>query len=424
MSAATTDPRRPAVSTVFDVLQDRGFVKQCTDEAGLRDLLARPPATFYAGFDPTADSLHAGSLMPIMAMAHLQRAGHKPIAIIGGGTTLIGDPSGKTEMRKMLSAEEITANGRGILGQLQRYLTLDGPAGIFLDNADWLVPMPYIAFLREYGRHFKINEMIKADSVKSRLDREEGMSFIEFNYQLLQAYDFVHLFRAHGCTLQIGGDDQWGNITAGVNLIRKTENGAGYGLTFPLLTTARGEKMGKTAQGALWLSAERTSPYDFYQYWINADDRDVERFLAYFTFLPMEEVCRLGRLAGAELKEAKAVLAREATALCHGAPAAEAARAAAAAAFGGGAADAATMPTTAVPAAALAAGIPLVELLVTTGLAKSKREARQLIEQGGAYVNNDPAGAVDAVLRESDLRDGAILLRHGKKKVHRVVVEA
>jgi tyrosyl-tRNA synthetase len=406
--------------SVLDTLRERGFVQQCTDEPGLQDLLGKEAVTFYCGFDPTAESLHCGSLMPIMAMAHLQRAGHKPIAIIGGGTAMIGDPSGKTELRKMLTPDEIVRNGQGILGQLQRYLTLDGTKGLFVNNADWLMPLRYIEFLREIGRHFKVNEMIRAEAYRQRLEREEGLTFIEFNYQLLQAYDYLLLHRQQGCRLQIGGDDQWSNILAGLDLIRKDQGKQSYGLTFPLLTTARGEKMGKTAGGAVWLSAERTSPYEFYQYWINTDDRDVPRFLAYFTFLPMDEVRRLGAAEGAGLNEAKRILAYEATRLCHGEEEAEKAKKAAGI-FGGGEADLSAIPTTNVERSAFAAGVSLVDLLVKTGLADSKKAARRLIEQGGAYVEGVAVSDVNHVLREDVLKDGAVLLRQGKKKYHRVV---
>jgi tyrosyl-tRNA synthetase len=407
---------------VLAILQDRGFVQQCTDLEALGKLLAERRVAFYGGFDPTADSLHCGSLMPIMAMAHLQRAGHKPIAVIGGGTAMVGDPSGKTEMRKLLSAEDIARNGQGILAQLQRYLQLGGDAGLFVNNADWLMPLRYIDFLRDVGQHFRVNEMIKAEAYRMRLEREEGLSFIEFNYQLLQAYDFLLLNQKHGCLLQIGGDDQWSNILAGSDLIRKFERKTAYGLTFPLLTTARGDKMGKTAQGAVWLSAARTSPYEFYQYWINTDDRDVPRFLAYFTFLAMEEVRRLGALQGQELQEAKAVLAFEATKLCHGEAEAEKARAAARAAFSKEGDDVSAMPTTQLSRAELAKGIPLVDLLHRTGLAESRNAARRLIQQGGAYVNGMQAKEVDMVVNEGHLDGDAILLRQGKKKFHRMVV--
>lgn len=405
---------------VFETLQERGFVKQFTDEAALRNALNNGSATFYVGFDPTASSLHCGSLMPIMAMAHLQRAGHKPIAIIGGGTTMIGDPSGRTKERDLLPIETIRENGEGILAQLQRYLVLDGEKGLFLNNADWLMSLNYIEFLRDIGKHFRVNEMIKAEAYRARLEREEGLSFIEFNYQLLQAYDFMHLARTYDCTLQMGGDDQWGNILAGVDLTRRILQKTAHGLTFPLLTTANGAKMGKTAEGAIWLDGTRTSPYDYYQYWINCDDRDVQRFLAYFTFLPMDEVRRLGSLEGADLRQAKEVLAFETTKLCHGENAAQEAQSAAKAAFSG-AGDLSSVPTTEVEKARLDEGLPFVELMVQTGLADSKGAVRRLMDQGGAYLNNEAIRDVNFSVNATHLQDGALLLRAGKKKYHRVV---
>ena len=367
---------------VFETLRERGFIKQCTDEDALRRALDETAATFYVGFDPTADSLHCGSLVPIMAMAHLQKAGHKPIAIIGGGTTMVGDPSGKTEMRQMLAYEEIEANGRGILAQLQRYFKLRrGTRRLFLNNADWLLKLNYIEFLRDIGRHFRVNEMIKAEAYRARLEREEGLSFIEFNYQLLQAYDFMYLAKTHDCTLQMGGDDQWGNILAGVDLTRRMLQKTAHGLTFPLLTTARGEKMGKTAKGAVWLDANRTSSYEFYQYWINCDDRDVARFLAYFTFLPMETVRDLSSREGADLRASKEVLAYEATSLCHGQNAADEARAAAKAAFGGEG-DISSVPTTEIALSRLETGVAITELMVETGLGALERRGAALNRAG------------------------------------------
>jgi tyrosyl-tRNA synthetase len=409
--------------SAFEALAERGFVKQCTDEGALKALLDKETVTFYAGFDPTADSLHAGSLVPIMAMAHLQRAGHQPIAIIGGGTTMIGDPSGKTEMRKLMSQETIEQNGQGILGQLQRYLNLDGEQGLFLNNADWLLQLNYIEFLRDIGRHFRVNEMIRMDAYRQRLEREEGLSFIEFNYQLLQAYDFLLLNQRHSCRLQIGGDDQWGNILAGSDLIRRVERNSAFGLTFPLLTTARGQKMGKTEKGAIWLSSDRTSPYEFYQYWINTDDRDVERFLKYFTFLPLDEIGRLSALEGADIRQAKERLAFEATTLCHGEQEAENARQASIAAFSNNAADMSSIPTSNISAARVAEGILLVDLFVEVGLAESKSSIRRLIAQGGAYINDTKITEPNATISTTDVTDGALLLRHGKKKHHRVLVE-
>jgi tyrosyl-tRNA synthetase len=409
----------------FDVLTERGFVAQTTDAEGVRALLEREKITYYIGFDPTASSLHCGSLVPIMAMAQLQRAGHKPVGLVGGGTAMVGDPSGKTEMRQMLSAEAIAANGDGLLGQLKRYLTLDGVAGTSANNADWLLELKYVEFLRDIGRYFRVNEMIRADAYRARLEREEGLSFIEFNYQLLQAFDYLRLYERHGCVLQMGGDDQWSNILAGCDLIRRKHAKQAHCITFPLLTTARGEKMGKTANGAIWLDAARTSPYDFYQYWVNTDDRDVKRFLALFTFLEMDEVERLGAAQGAQLNASKQVLAFEATKLCHGEAAANEARAAAKAAFSGGSAggggDLSAMPSTSIEAARLAEGVSVIELLAECGVCASKGEAKRLVQQGGAYVNDVVVTDDKARVTAADLKDGAILLRAGKKKYHRVL---
>lgn len=418
------------MDNVFDTLKARGFVRQCTYEEEVARLLAEKQITYYVGFDPTADSLHAGSLVPVMAMAHLQRAGHQPIAIIGGGTTMIGDPSDKTEMRQLLPREQIAANGASILEQLQRYVKLDAPMpdtdntdGLFLDNAEWLLPLNYIDFLRDIGRHFRVNEMLRAEAYRQRLEREEGLSFLEFNYQLLQAYDFLCLYQRYGCVLQIGGDDQWSNILAGVDLVRRLEGERVYALTFPLLTTAGGAKMGKTAGGAVWLDANKTSPYEFYQYWINTDDRDVERFLAYFTFLPMDEVRRLGGLEHEAIREAKAVLAYEATKLAHGKAEADKAQTASRAAFGGDGQELAAMPTTTLPTGRIHAGIPIMELFHEVGLARSRSEARRLIQQGGAYINEKQYRAIDTVADATLLEDNALRLRAGKKRYHRVVFE-
>jgi tyrosyl-tRNA synthetase len=413
---------------VYDELKERGFVAQVSDEGAVRKMLGEGPATFYVGFDSTATSLHAGSLVPIMAMVHIQRAGHRAIAVVGSGTTMVGDPSGKTEMRQMLDEATIRAQGQAIHIQLARYLRFDGKNAIAVDNADWLLPLNYVAFLRDIGRHFSVNRMLAAEAYKLRL--EKGLSFIEFNYQLLQAYDYLTLFRKYGCTLQMGGDDQWGNILAGVDLIRRVDGGAAEALTFPLLTTASGAKMGKTAQGAVWLDATLFSPYDFYQYWVNCDDRDVGRFLRIFTFLPLEEVRRLEALKDSGINEAKRILAYEATKITHGEMDAENARKAAAAAFGKGGAeadadvtgDAAVLPTTAIPRARLEAGIGPAELFTEVGLAPSRREAKRLIEQGGLYVNDERIDTAERLLTVKDLgADGGMLLKAGKKKFHRVV---
>ena len=420
---------------VFEALNERGFIKQTTNAEQVAHLLSEGEVTYYVGFDPTASSLHVGSLVPIMAMAHLQRAGHKPIAIVGGGTTMIGDPTDKTEMRPMLSQEEIAANGKDILAQMQRYLNLDNgmadtgnfqttsKAGKFLNNADWLLSINYIEFLRDIGKHFRVNEMIRAEGYRQRLERELGLSFLEFNYQLLQAYDYLCLFQEYGCRLQLGGDDQWGNILAGVDLVRRVRGERVHAVTFPLLTTASGAKMGKTAGGAVWLDGQRTSPYEFYQYWINTDDRDVSRFLAYFTFLPMNEIRRLGSLKDEAIREAKEVLAYEVTQLAHGKTEADKAQAASRAAFGGGNLDEVEMPTSAITAERLESGIPIMELFHEVGLANSRSEARRLVQQGGAYINEKQYRAIDMVVNADLLEADALLLRAGKKRYHRIVLK-
>ncbi len=407
---------------IFEELKQRGFVCQASDEAAVARMLGAGRVTFYVGFDSTASSLHCGSLVPIMAMAHLRKAGHRTIALIGGGTTLVGDPSGKTEMRKMLDEETVRSYGRSIAAQLDRYLGFDGENALSVNNADWLLPMNYIGFLREIGRHFSVNRMLAAEAYKLRLER--GLSFIEFNYQLLQAYDYLTLHRTQGCTLQMGGDDQWGNILAGVDLIRRIEGpeAVAEALTFPLLTTASGAKMGKTAKGAVWLDPQLFSPYEFFQYWVNCDDRDVGRFLKLFTFLPLDEIGRLEALKDRELNEAKRVLAYEATKLAHGETAASEARAAAAAAFGGaGEKDMDAVPATTVPLARLKAGISPAELFAEVGLTPSRAEAKRLIKQGGLYVNEERVSDLERLITEKDAGPEGIILKAGKKKIHRIV---
>jgi tyrosyl-tRNA synthetase len=404
----------------YDILKERGFVAQVTDEAAVRKLLAETQVTFYIGYDSTATSLHAGNLVTIMAILHLQRAGHRPIGLVGGGTTMVGDPSGKTELRQMLSEEKIRANGREIHAQLNRYLHFDEGQAIAENNADWLLELKYIEFLRDIGRHFSVNRMLAAEAYKQRLER--GLNFIEFNYQLLQAYDYLVLHRRHGCTLQMGGDDQWGNLLAGVDLIRRIEGTTVHAMTYPLLTTASGEKMGKTAAGAVWLDAQLLSPYEFYQYWVNCDDRDVEKLLKTFTFLPLDEIERLSVLEGAELREAKRALAYEATAITHGEAQAKAAEASAKAAFSDGG-DLSAMPATGLPRARLEAGVGILEIFAEVGLTNSRGEARRLLQQGGIYVNDERIEAVEAVLTLEDATGEGILLRAGKKKYHRLIVE-
>jgi tyrosyl-tRNA synthetase len=400
---------------ILATLRERGFVQQINDEPGLSALLGKGPVTFYCGFDPTASSLHVGSMVPLMAMGHLARAGHRPIALLGSGTTMIGDPSGRTELRQMLTRETIAANAKGIEPQVRRFLGDAGDRALLADNADWLLPLNYIEFLRDIGRHFSVNRMLAAEAYKLRL--EKGLSFIEFNYQILQAYDFLILKRRHGCLLQIGGDDQWGNILAGTDLIRRLDQSEAYALTFPLITTAAGAKMGKTAAGAVWLAADRTSAFDFYQYFVNVDDRDVVRFLKLLTFLDMKEIERLAALQGAELRVAKAALAFAATEIVHGREAAETAQKAAQAAFGVGEAGAL------VPTFESAAGVKIVDLLAAAGLAASKSAARRLVEQGGVKLGERKVTSVDDVLKAEEVGPDGVLLYAGKKHLKRIVLK-
>ena len=405
-------------SDFLRIATERGFVHQCTDEAGLDARLAdKAPVAAYIGYDCTADSLHVGSLLSIMLLRHFQKTGHKPIVLMGGGTTKVGDPSGKDESRKLLSVEDINRNMAGIRTVFERFLTFgDGPTdAVMVNNADWLDRLNYIDFLRDYGRHFSVNRMLAFDSVKLRLEREQPLTFLEFNYMILQAYDFLELARRQGCALQMGGSDQWGNIVNGVELARRIDGREIFGLTTPLLATASGAKMGKTAAGAVWLNAERVSPWDYWQFWRNADDADVGRFLKLYTELPLDEIARLESLRDAEINEAKKVLAEEATRLLHGDAAAREAAETARRTFEDGEA-AANLPSVTVPAAELAAGIPAYALFVRAGLAASNGEARRLIKGGGARINDEAvAGEADAI-GAAQLRDGAIKLTAGKKR--------
>jgi len=406
---------------VLDELEERGFLEQVTEPEAVRTALEQP-ITCYIGFDPTAKSLHLGSLVPIMALAHMQRAGHRPIALVGGGTALVGDPSGKTEMRRIMSREEIDANAQGIKGQLARFLDFSAGRALMLNNADWLSRLNYIDFLRDIGKHFSVNRMLSAESYKIRL--ETGLNFIEFNYMLLQSYDFLHLCQNHDCVLQMGGNDQWGNIVAGVDLIRRVEGRRAYGVTFPLITTSAGIKMGKTHEGAVWLDPDLTSPYEYYQYWMNQDDADVQRFLALFTFLPMKEIRKLSDREGADLRASKEVLAYEATKLCHGEHEADKARDASRQLFGGGAGGSDSVPTAVLEKSELERGIPAYILFEMSGLCRTRSEARRLIAQGGGYVNNDRLESFEKVIDTTDMNDGSILLRAGKKRYVRVTLGA
>jgi len=404
--------------TVFDVLKERGFIEQVTDEQRISEIL-EGSVTCYIGFDPTASSFHVGSLVPIMSLAHMQRHGHRPIALVGGGTGLVGDPSGKDEMRQILTYEEINKNAEMQKIQFARFLDFSEGRALLLNNAEWLTKLNYIDFLRDIGVHFSVNRMLAAESVKIRL--ETGLSFIEFNYQLLQAYDFWYQFRHYNCLIQMGGSDQWGNIVAGIDLIRRLEGKEAYGITFPLIKTADGRKMGKTEKGAVWLDPEKTSPYEYYQFWINTDDRDVKRFLALFTFLPMEEVEKYGKLQGADLRESKEKLAFQATKIVHGEEEASNARAASRALFTGEENGEGSIPTTFIEKERLIEGIPIFRLFEDTGLCSSSSEARRLIEQGGGYFNKKRVEKFDAVVTMNDLNEeGEASLRAGKKKFRRI----
>jgi tyrosyl-tRNA synthetase len=426
--------------SVLDILRERGFVEAETHGQELEDFLSTPGGSCYIGFDPTASSLHVGSLVPIMSLAHMQRNGHRPIAVVGGGTGMVGDPSGKTEMRQLLTLDLIEENAQGLKSQLSRFIDFSEDRALMVNNADWLAPLQYIPFLRDIGRHFSVNRMIKAESYRVRIESDEGLNFIEFNYMLLQAYDFMQLFDRHGCRLQMGGSDQWGNIVAGIELVRKARQETIFGITFPLITTSSGAKMGKTAKGTVWLDAERTSPYEYYQFWVNTDDRDVARFLALFTFLPMDEIRKLDSLSGADLNSAKAVLAFEATTLAHGREAAVQSLESAAGVFGTRVIPGHLLPSSTIPRGDvgddrsgvpmtivslndLKEGIPAFKALQMTGLVKSGGEARRLIGQGGGYVNGERIETFDQMITGDMLQEGEILLRAGKKKYHKIVLD-
>jgi len=426
--------------TVIDVLEERGFIEQITD-TGLREAAATQSLKCYVGFDPTARSLHLGHVIPVMGLAHFQRMGHVPIALVGGGTGMIGDPSGKTVERQLLSKEDVEANARRLQAQLSKFFRFEGVhAALLLNNAEWLLPLKLVDFLRDIGKHFSINAMIAKESVRWRLEeRGQGISFTEFSYMLLQAYDFYYLYEHHGCSVQAGGKDQWGNITAGIDLIRRMSGGSGHGITFPLLTTAAGVKIGKTegTEGSemVWLDAEMTSPYRMYQYWINTDDRDVIKFLKLFTFLELPAIGELEESLKQDpgKREPHRALAFEFTKLAHGENTAQAVRAASEILFGSEVREiskevldalAAEVPCTRIPKEHLGGGILLVDILVETRLAKSKRAARDLIGQGGAYVNNVAWKDVEAKINLTQALSGrALLLRSGKRTYHFLIVD-
>ena len=409
------------MSNAMDILRERGFIKQVTFEDDLYKAFDEGMVTFYTGFDPTADSLHIGHYIPIMAMAHLQRAGHRPIALMGGGTGMIGDPSGKSDLRKVLTVEDIDNNVAHIKAQMARFLDFDENkpnSALIVNNADWLRDLNYISFLRDVGALFSVNRMLTAECYKQRLER--GLTFLEFNYMLMQSYDFLELNHRYGCILQTGGDDQWSNMLSGADLIRRKDGKDAFALTFQLLLTHDGRKMGKTEKGALWLDPNKCSPYDFYQYWRNVDDADVEKCLGLLTFLPMDEVRRLGALEGSAINEAKRVLAFEVTKNVHGEEEARKAQQAAEALFGGGAL-AGSVPTTEIDAEALAADARLLSWVAKVGLCKSNGEARKTIQGGGLYVGEDKVTDVDFAITPEMLEGEGLLVRKGKKSYHRFV---
>lgn len=405
------------MKNVYDILQERGFIEQVTHEEQVRDLLGKESVTFYIGFDPTADSLHVGHFVQLMVMAHMQRAGHRPIALIGGGTAMVGDPSGRTDMRQMLTQEQINKNAQAFKKQFSRFIDFSNGKALMVNNADWLLHLEYIPFLREVGVHFSVNRMLTAECFKSRMER--GLSFLEFNYMLMQSYDFLELYRRENCKLQLGGNDQWSNILGGVELIRRSESASAYGMTFTLLTTSEGKKMGKTQSGAIWLDPEKTSPYEFYQYWRNVDDADVKKCLALLTFLPMEEVNRLGSLEGAEINRAKEILAYEVTKLVHGKEEAKKADQAAKSLFAKGkrCSDA---PSTEVSKEEFIKGMDILTLLQKARLISSRGEGRRLIQQGGIYINDERVNDLNLSITLEDFHNGTLMIRKGKKVYHQI----
>ena len=411
-------------SDLIQIFSERGYIHQATDLDGIDGHAADSIMPTYIGFDCTADSLHVGSLVQIMMLRILQKAGHKPIVLMGGGTTKVGDPSGKDSARPLLSDQDIETNKSGIKKVFEKYLTFgDAPAdALMVDNADWLDTLHYIRFLRDFGAHFSINRMMSMDSVKLRLDREQNLSFLEFNYAILQAYDFLELRRRYGCMMQLGGSDQWGNIVTGIDLTRRVDGQEVFGLTSPLVTTASGAKMGKSANGAIWLNKERLSHFDFWQFWRNTEDGDIARFLRLFTELPETEIARLAKLEGADLNDAKKVLATQATAMCHGLDAAQKAEDTARETFEGGG-KSADLPSVALDASQLDAGLGLLQAFVLAGLAGSNGEARRLVQGGGARINDMGQNDIARTLTQSDLKDGVIKLSAGKKR-HVLLVPA
>lgn len=405
---------------VFQELKDRGLIAQMTHEEEIQDLLENHKIKFYIGFDPTADSLHVGHFLQMVVMAHMQKAGHTPIALLGGGTAMVGDPSGRTDMRSMMTVETIQHNVAQFRKQFDRIIDFSDDKAIMVNNADWLMGLNYIEFLRDIGVHFSVNRMLTAECFKSRL--EKGLSFIEFNYMLMQGYDFLMLYDKYDCVLELGGDDQWSNIIAGMELVRRVRQKDVYGMTFSLLTTSAGVKMGKTQAGAVWLDPNKTSPFDFYQYWRNVDDADVIRCMKMLTFLPLEEIAVYEKLEGSGLNQAKTVLAYELTKMVHGVEEADKAKQAAEALFGKGVSSE-NMPTTVIEAAKIEAGMGILDVMLEAGLIPSKGEGRRLIQQGGVSVNDKKISDPNMVINLDCFNDGEMILKKGKKVYHKITME-
>ncbi len=414
------------MKNAFDVLMERGFIEQTTHEEEIKALLAKEKVVFYIGFDPTADSLTVGHFVTIMAMAHMQRNGHIPIAVVGGGTGMVGDPTDKTDMRRMMTKEEVNNNVNCFKAQLEKFIDFSDNKAYMVDNGDWLLQLQYVPFIREYGVHFSVNRMLTADSYKSRF--EKGLTFFEFNYQLMQAYDFLELYRRYGCKMQFGGNDQWSNIIAGVELIRRKEGASAYGMTFKLLTTSSGKKMGKSEKGAVWLDPNKTTPYEFFQYFRNVDDSDVLNCLRILTFLPLEEIDTLmgtnsdQPLTAAEINKAKEVLAYEVTKNVHSKEAADEALAAARALFGGGQLSG-SVPTTELTQETIGEGMNIIDLLEACGLIPTRSEGRRLVTQGGITLDGNKISDLGHTIKKEDFNENKILIQKGKKIFHNVILK-
>ena len=407
------------MENVFDTLKERGLIAQTTHEDEIRKILGEKKITFYIGFDPTADSLHIGHFMQLIVMKHMQNAGHRPIILLGGGTTMVGDPTGKTDMRPMITQEIIQHNADNFKKQMSKFIDFEDGKAIMVNNADWLLGLNYVDFLREVGVHFSVNRMLSAECFKTRM--EKGLTFLEFNYMLMQGFDFYKLNKEYGCLMEFGGDDQWANILGGIELIRRKESKQAYGMTFTLLTTSEGKKMGKTEKGALWLDPEKVSPYEFYQYWRNVDDKDVIRLLKLVTFIPMEQIREYEKLEGQELNKIKCLLAYEVTKMVHGEEAAKQANDAATAIFAGGL-NTENMPSAEISKSEIESGINVLDMLVNVKLCPSKSEARRLVQQNGLSINGEKVSGVDTIINSEYFKDGEMIVKKGKKTFLKLIL--